>query len=133
MFDRSAAQRAASGMLNAAPRIEGGTGAELALSVKDLVEAIVTAGDPDALQVPAYDPVLAPEARYRLEQPTEVGQRGRTISAVARTGVVELNVYAESGTPMIVGLVSPEAAWQLGLAVCSASQESRRLHAEVQA
>lgn len=120
-------------MLAAAPRIEGGTGTELALSVKDLVAAIVTAGNPDALHIPAYDQFLAPEARYRLEQPTAVGERGRTVSIVARPGVVELTTYGETGEPEAVGLISSEAAWQLGLATCSASQESRRLHTEVQA
>lgn len=131
MFDQDAAQRAARDMLAAAPRIEGGDGTELVISIKDLVNAIVTAGNPDALVVPAYDPELA-DARYRLEQPTK-DNPGANMSIIPHDEAVALIVRDGDGTQLVAGFVGSDFAWHLGVALCSGAQETRRRRSEVQA
>lgn len=133
MFNQAAAQRAAAEMLDAAPRIEGGDGSELVLSVKALVDAIMKAGNPDGLVVPPYDQALAPEARYRLEEPTKVNEEGTTLGIIALTGSVSVTVYSGKKVPITTGLVNPERVWLLSLALASAAQESQRLSSEARA
>ena len=125
MFDQAAAQSAAAAVLASAPRIEGGSGTELAISVKELVTAIVTAGNPDALVIPAYDEALAPNSAYRIEPDTEANP-GATMGVQAHPGAVSMPVRAGDGTMLTAGMTGPDFAWNLGLALCAAAQEARR-------
>lgn len=124
MFDQDAAQRAAREVLAAAPRIEGGDGTELVISIRSLVDAIVAAGNPDALVIPPYDPETAPDARFRIEQPTS-DNPGATVGIVVHPGAVALPVYSGDGKVLVSGFIGHEFAWHLGLALCSAAQESK--------
>ena len=131
MFNQDAAQRAARDMLAEAPRIEGGDGTELVISIKDLVNAIMAAGNPDALAIPAYDPELALAARYRLEQPTDANP-GAYLVPIAHKGAVGITIRNGADEILTSGLIGPEFIWHLGLALCSVAQESQR-RSEVQA
>jgi hypothetical protein len=133
MFDQAAAQRAAQQVIAAAPVIEGGSGNEIAINVKELVAAIIAAGNPDAAIVPAYDHTTAMSAWHRLEIP-EHGTQGAKLNARAHKGSVAIVIYDGDGRRVVNGFIGPEFAWHLGMALCSASQESARLNnmAEVQ-
>jgi hypothetical protein len=129
MFDQDAAQRAATEILASAPRLEGGDGTEIVIPIKALVEAIMAAGNPDGLIVPAYDEALAAEARYRIEQPTK-DNPGASMTILAHDEAVALVIRDGRGEQLSAGFVGPDFAWHLGLALCSASQETRRRHSE---
>lgn len=134
MFNQAAAQRVAAEIIAAAPTIEGGDGSELVVNIKELVDEIMKAGDPDGLVIPPYDPILGPDARYRLEQPNAVNEAGTTMGIVPLRGhAVSVTIYSGSKTPITAGMIAAERAYQLGLALCSAAQESQRQHDEARA
>lgn len=132
MFDQAAAQRAAQRVIAAAPRIEGGDGNELVINIKNLVAEIVAAGQPDAAVVPAYDATLASTARYRLEAPDENG-RAPEMTILAHRDMVGVAVFARDGQVLTAGAVGSSYAWHLGMALCSASQDSARQGSTVEA
>jgi hypothetical protein len=133
MFDESAAKRAAQRVIAAAPVIEGGAGNEIAINVKELVSEIVAAGNPNAAVIPAYDEVTAASARFWVKLPSNDGpdeDPGVYMILLAHKGAVGIGLYTGDGKHISTGLVGPEFAWHLGMAACSASQESKRLAEE---
>lgn len=140
MLDLAAGAAAARRVLEEAPTFDGGAGTPV-VHFPQLVQAILAAANPDALIIPAYDQQLAESARYRLEPDTENGQQGARMSVTAHPGTVAIGVYAErpnldqardgieQARPRVLtsGLISPDGVWHLGLALCSAAVEARRL------
>ena len=126
MFDRPAAIRAAREVLESSPVVEGVNDAQPIIDLAKLVDAVLAAANPSALIVPAYDDQLAQSARYRLEQ--DIVGRGAHMSLIARPNAVAVGVTTDPENVLVAGLVGPDAAWHTGLAWCSASMESRRLH-----
>ena len=132
MFDRLAAQRAAAEVLAAAPRIEGGQGNEIVFPLRQLVDEIVRAGQPESLVIPAYDPETGSTARYRLFMPTETDP-GDTVEMRPFAGTIGITIRDAQGNARVTGFSTPEFVWHLCMALLSVAQESHRLAAEADA
>jgi len=132
MFDQLAAQRAAAEVLAAAPRIEGGQGDEIVFPLRQLVDEIIRAGQPESLVIPAYDPETGATARYRLHTPTEEDP-GSTVSLQPHPGTVGITIRDGQGDILVTGFAGRDFAWHLGMALCSVAQESDRLAEQAQA
>lgn len=125
MLDRAAAIAALRGLIDAAPVIDVAGVQEPMFDLNAMVNAVLTAANPDALVVPRYDPMLAQSARYRLEQ--DANGPGAKMSITAHPGAVALAVHSQSGDQLVAGMVAPDAVYLTGLAMCSAAEESLRL------
>jgi hypothetical protein len=125
MFDRQAAIAAARDVLAAAPEVAGAEmgSTALAVDVAKLVDAVVRAGNPDALVVPPYDETLASEAWYRFGIPTDEIS-GRELQFVLHYGNVltRVRLDKDEGEARTLGITYPDAAWHAGLALCSVAQ-----------
>lgn len=125
MLDRAAAVTALRELLDAAPVIDVAGVQQPMYDLHALVNAVLTAANPDALVVPRYDPMLAQSARYRLEQ--DAHGPGAKMSITAHPGAVAIAVHARDGNQLVAGMVAPDSVYLTGLAMCSAAEESLRL------
>lgn len=120
-FDRRAAIDALRAVLEAAPTVDGGDGAELAVDLGVAVDRIVRAGNPDALVPPDYDPVLAEDTWVPLIT-GEGEQAGMRIRFLALSdGRCEVWLQQRSGAIVALGIARPESLWHVGVTACSAS------------
>lgn len=141
MLDLAAAAAAAREVLENAPIHDNGDGtSQPAVSLSELAQAVLKAANPEALVIPTYDAALAQHAHYRIE-PDLDSHKGAHMTVTAHPGAVALATYAyqpkdaEPGSGynahvLTSGLVSPDAVWHFGLALCSAAMEAKRLRAE---
>jgi hypothetical protein len=125
MLNRAAAIEAARKVINAAPTIEVGGVSEPVINLAELVDAVLSSANPDALVVPAYDAALAQGARFRLEQDTEE-TRGAVLAILAHPGAVGYSVTRES-EQLVSGLVAADTAWLTHMAGLSAAVHSKSL------
>jgi hypothetical protein len=127
MLDRPAAITALRKLIDEAPMIDVAGVREPMFDLNAMVNAVLTAANPDALVVPRYDAMLAQSARYRLEQ--DSAGPGAKLAITAHPRAVALAVYAPEGEQLVAGMVSPDSVYLTGLAMCSAAEESLRMGA----